>query len=253
MGKMLALISVVKDEIDVIDYMIDYHIQIGVEAFFIKDNGSTDGTYEALHKRKSKTFKVYRDPDVNHYQSRKMTELANIAFNHGYKYILPLDADELFVKEKGTTMRQICEGLVEPGCAAVDWRNYHNTELDDPYEPIPFRRMTYASGVQKYLFKSLIHWKPGMRIWQGNHGIDNPGQFPNYKLTECYVANFPWRSKEQALKKIISNGVSHAKIRDNADEIRANYNGWLTGGKEWLDSFWKSHIIDSKELEKLPI
>jgi hypothetical protein len=249
---MLALVSVVKNEIDVIDHMIDYHIKLGVEAFFIKDNMSTDGTYEALDKRKGATLRVYRDTEVNHYQSKKMTDLANIAYNHGYKYILPLDADELFIKGN-QTMRQICEGIKEPGCARVDWKWYHNTHDDDQTETNPFKRMTHTSGTQLHLGKSLIHWKPGMRIWQGNHGIDNPGQFPNYKLTDAYIANFPWRSKEQALKKIIANGVSHKNIRDNADEIRANYNGWLTGGQEWLDSFWKSHIINSKELEKLPI
>jgi hypothetical protein len=250
---MLALISVVKNEIDVINHMIDYHIKLGVEAFFIKDNMSDDGTYEALLTRKCDTFKVYRDTNTDHHQSKKMTDLANIAYNHGYRWMLPLDADELFVNQSKDTMRQICEGIKEPGCARVDWKWYHNTHDDDTTETNPFKRMTHTSGTQLHLGKSLIHWKPGMRIWQGNHGIDNPGQFPNYKLTDAYIANFPWRSREQALKKIIANGVSHKHIRDNADEIRANYNGWLTGGQEWLDSFWERHIVEAKELEKLPI
>lgn len=249
---MLALVSVVKDEIDVIQYMIEYHREIGVEAFFIKDNLSTDGTYEYLKSQQSETFRVYKDTNIDHHQSKKMTDLANIAYNHGYRWILPMDADELFIKGEAS-MRTICERIAEPGCARVDWKFYHNTDEDDLTEPNPFKRLTFTSGTQKNLGKSLIHWKPGMRIWQGNHGIDNPGQFPNYKLDGCYIANFPWRSKEQALKKIISNGVSHKNIRDNADEIRENYNGWLSGGQEWLDKFWEGLIVSYKELEKKPI
>ena len=49
-GLGVALVAIVKDEADYLDEWLCYHLALGVDHFFIYDNGSTDGSAELLER-----------------------------------------------------------------------------------------------------------------------------------------------------------------------------------------------------------
>ncbi len=95
----LAMVLLVKNEIDIIELNIRFHARMGVSQFLVMDNGSTDGTLECL-KTLQKEFKIIivENPTGVYQQSKWMTELirqAKTAF--GATHVIPNDADEFWV------------------------------------------------------------------------------------------------------------------------------------------------------------
>jgi hypothetical protein len=49
-GLNVAIVAIVKDEADYLEEWLAYHLALGVDHFFIYDNGSTDGSHELLER-----------------------------------------------------------------------------------------------------------------------------------------------------------------------------------------------------------
>lgn len=97
--KKLAMVILVKNEIDVIELNVRFHAQMGVSHFIIMDNGSTDGTLERI-KKLQKDFNIclIENPTGVYQQSKWMTELAKRARKEfDITHLIPNDADEFWV------------------------------------------------------------------------------------------------------------------------------------------------------------
>ena len=44
----IAMLMLVRDEIDIIEQNIEFHLRFGIENFVVTDNGSVDGTRDIL-------------------------------------------------------------------------------------------------------------------------------------------------------------------------------------------------------------
>jgi glycosyltransferase involved in cell wall biosynthesis len=99
---MIAGVTCVRNEIDVIDFVIYHHLNQGLDLILIADNGSTDGTFEFLTKlsQEDKRIKLYNFPG-EFQQQEIITELSRDAHSFGCKWIVPFDADEVWLSKKG--------------------------------------------------------------------------------------------------------------------------------------------------------
>lgn len=99
---MIAGVTCVRNEIDVIDFVLYHHLNQGVDLILIADNGSTDGTFEFLIKlsEEDKRIKLYSFPG-EFKQQEIITELSRDAHSFGCEWIIPFDADEVWLSEKG--------------------------------------------------------------------------------------------------------------------------------------------------------
>ena len=93
----LAMVILVKNEVDIIAENIRYHARHGVEHFVVMDNGSTDGTVELLETLKQQ-FSLHIEIDKTPYQQSKfMTRLARIAKKQfAATHVILNDADEFW-------------------------------------------------------------------------------------------------------------------------------------------------------------
>ncbi|MHB1130995.1 MAG: glycosyltransferase [Chloroflexota bacterium] len=116
-------VMVVRDEVDIIEVNIRYHLSLGVQRLLIIDNGSTDGTRSILeHLSESDSRVSWRPDDGPLHPSQLTTALAREAFCLGAKWIMPIDADE-FWYPTGISLGQLLEAT-DAGALSVQVVNF---------------------------------------------------------------------------------------------------------------------------------
>lgn len=233
----------VKDEADVIEYTIR-HLLANVDRIYVLDNLSTDGTLTILDRLENSYGRdrifVGIDRDVAYEQDRKTTELATIAREDGFDWVIPCDADEWWHSNDLRPISAFLAGLA-PDVAMVraDLYNHLPTILDgcsdcgghgwiaepgpEPDLPNqiecatcegtgeernPFRRIGWRQRQHGALGKVAARLLPGLEIHMGNHSAYLPGS--GMTVAGLSVRHFSWRSEEQYLSKIRNGAIAYA-------------------------------------------
>ncbi len=121
----VAALMIVRDEADVLAINLAHHRALGIDDFWIIDNGSTDATPEILRKTAAADASIrwWRD-DGPFAQPEMTTALARDAHRAGADWIVAIDADEFWVTDD-RPLREIL-AAADPGVAtlAADVVNY---------------------------------------------------------------------------------------------------------------------------------
>jgi hypothetical protein len=246
----LVGITMVKDEIDVIEYTLRHLVGQGVDHIWVADNMSTDGTRELLHELEDVLpVVVVHDDEVGYYQSRKMSALADTVRQDGADFIIPFDADECWYSDRGTLRETIRRNQQHDIHAALLF-NHFPTSGDLPDEN-PFRRIVHRDHHPAPLQKVVIRAVEGAVIHQGNHGATVGAAQP--RLTGMRVGHFPWRSFEQFVKKV-RNGAAAYAATDLPEEVGSHWRSYgrilEVGGEEALhDDVWARWFCDPQEVD----
>jgi glycosyltransferase involved in cell wall biosynthesis len=112
---------VVRNAADLIRVNILHHLELGLERILILDNGSTDGTLEALG-RLARGLPIEVGSDTGPYRQAQLTNrLVYEALQRGADWVLPIDADEFFVAS--TSLPQVV-GASDAGALAIEVVNF---------------------------------------------------------------------------------------------------------------------------------
>ncbi len=228
-------ISTVKDEADLIVGTIT-HMADEVDRLLVVDNGSTDGTRDLLADLAGDVpLAVVDDPEVAYHQSARMTRLAALAADSGATWIVPFDADELWVWDD--RIRDHLARLTETDTTVVsaDLFNHFPSAVDTD-DRDPFRSIVWRQRDPGALPKVAFRWHPAAVIHQGNHGVDLP--VANV-VTGMTVRHFPYRSAEQFVRKA-RNGAQAYRATDFPPEVGAH---WRQYG-DLLDRFGPAALED---------
>jgi glycosyltransferase involved in cell wall biosynthesis len=197
---MICAIAMVKDEADIIGQTVA-HLQTQVDHIIVADNHSTDGTREILE---GFDIEVVNDPEVAYYQSRKMTDLARKAAERGATWVVPFDADEIWLGTHGTVKEML--QTADAGTIAIAKVFDHvATSLDADMEN-PVQRMRWHRAEPNPMHKVACRPRAEVTIHQGNHGADYGATLDD--LLE--VRHFPYRSPEQFVKKVRNGAAAYA-------------------------------------------
>lgn len=232
-------VTMVKDEADVIEGTLR-HLADEVDGLVVADNQSTDGTRDILSDlSRELPLHVVDDPIVAYDQSGKMTRLAALAAQIGATWIVPFDADEIWVF-RGERIR-----LVLSECTAnivtAELFNHFPSAVDpegsDPFETIQWRQRRLAP-----LPKVAFRWHPDAVIHQGNHGVT----LPNPQVADgLEVRHFPYRSPEQFVRKA-RNGAAAYAATDLPQDVGAHWRGYGTildrFGEQGLHDVFREHF-----------
>lgn len=103
----LAMTILCRNEVDVIEANIRLHAHLGVDAFVVMDNGSTDGTRERLAElEKDYDLTVIDQPSQTYQQAKWMLQLAHIARREkGAHWVISNDADEFWIPQSGDSLK----------------------------------------------------------------------------------------------------------------------------------------------------
>lgn len=200
-------VTMVKDEADVIAGTLRHLAGEGVAGILVADNGSTDGTRHILDTLElGIPLVVVEDPEVAYHQSAKMTRLAAMAAVEGATWIVPFDADELWIspQDRLAAALETAEGDI----VTADLHNHYATAVD-PDGADPYRTMVWREPAPAPLPKVAIRWHPEAVIDQGNHGASLRGGriAANVRLE---VRHFPYRSAAQMVRKARNGAAAYA-------------------------------------------
>lgn len=213
---MIAGVMLVKDEADVIEDVVR-HTAGQVDVLIVADNSSTDGTYEIL-KQMEVTGEVYRlieDPEVDYYQSRKMSKLAALAYELGAEWVVPVDADEIWAAREGR-LADALSALPEAASLSQAVLFEHvPTDADGwvgkvKVEGSPIRTMAYRKGLPLPLRKVAARCSPDLVLQPGNHSATYQ-KLPLAQLDQLVVRHFPYRSEDQFISMAVNGAEAYAE------------------------------------------
>src|SRR5688572_466349 len=103
----------VRDEADIIEWTV-LHMLGQCDQVIVTDNGSTVGTREILDALVYLgNLTIIEDPEPAYYQAHKMTGLAHRAREMGATWVVPFDADELWLSRDGRALCCVLNDLPE--------------------------------------------------------------------------------------------------------------------------------------------
>lgn len=93
-------VAMVRDEQDVLETNLSYHLACGIDEILVVDNGSSDATRKILQRVARRTGRVRWRSDPGEYrQSEVTTDLARDAVAGGADWVMVIDADEFWTAE----------------------------------------------------------------------------------------------------------------------------------------------------------
>jgi hypothetical protein len=197
-------VGVVRDEADIIEATATRMLR-EVDHVLIADNRSVDGTNEILRSLDRVTVMVDPDPDFHaaDQQARRTTALASLAAQRGADWVVPFDADEVWVARHERRVGDVLDGLPDSVLLARAETLTHVVTDRDPPGPDPPARMVYRQPQFHPMPKVACRTAPGLWIFKGNHFARYQGVAYARRVDGLFrVHHFPVRSAEQFARKV---------------------------------------------------
>ena len=251
----LVMTLLVRDEADIIEDHLKYHLAAGVDFVIATDHRSHDGTSEILESY-ARTGVLRRIPEDGEYtrQGEWQTRMARLAaIDHGADWVINSDADEFWwprapsLKEALRSVPDMCGivlGLVrnfvprrfEAGSFAerMTFRLAASAPINDP--ATPFRPVV----------KAAHRGDPAVRIGEGGshrvYGLTGSLLRGWYPLE---VLHFPLRSREQCAGKYRKTWTGwRENLRGDLSRARESYAAGLP------DLLWERVALEDSEVER---
>lgn len=200
---MVVGVAMVRDEADIVGETVG-HMLSEVDAVIVADNGSTDGTREILDELGDDRLFLRDDPELGYFQSRKMSALAAEAADLGAEWVVPFDADEIWLAHDGRIADVLAE--CEAPVATAQLVNHVAAAGDDMDVP-PVQRIGWRQINALPLPKVACRPRLPVTIAAGNHGAHYPAGIADGLLE---VRHFPYRSPEQFVRKARNGAAAYA-------------------------------------------
>lgn len=208
-------VSMVRDEVDVIEPVVRHLLDQGLDRLVVADNLSVDGTLELLGElaRDEPRLVVLRDLEPAYFQAEKMSRLAHLAGRAGADWVVPFDADELWFAEQGSVKEHLAR---EP--ADVCYAHFHHmipTEVVDTLSPSTELVMDATPSFPgKVAFRS----HPLSVLVAGNHDVARVGD----RAVGLRIAHAQYRSPAQVARKL-RQGAASVDLTQPADNIATHW------------------------------
>ena len=204
----LVMTLLVRDESDIIDDHLRFHLAAGVDFVIAADNGSTDGTTEIL-ERYARDGHVHRfDLPDPFSQIEIVTRMARLAAtDFGADWIINSDADEFWWARGGTLKELLAAVPRRFGSVRGMWRNFvaRPDGADSFAERMTIRTHQTTRGVHPFNphFKTVHRAAPDVEVGGGNHDVSGSGLTPLFGWYPIDILHFPIRSLAQFERKFL--------------------------------------------------
>jgi hypothetical protein len=246
MKQKLIMTLLARDEEDIIENNICFHLNHGIDYILAIDNDSQDRTREIFKKYAKKGVLSYEViKDHTHEQSKWISMLAQKAVKkHKATHLIHCDADEFWYPTSG----DLRSNLPQKGeVFNVPVLNYLPEKFNLPWmnkrmlvtKPFEYRAnlepdRSYRMFLYSYPAK-IMTTSEFTDISQGNHAVINKKPKKVIPIEHIYIHHFPIRSYAQFESKTVNGGSAYEKNPIQAPEM-----GWHK--KAWY-RFYKAGLL----------
>ena len=245
----------VRDEADIVDAQIAYHLAAGVDFVIATDNRSEDGTTAILERyERDGVLHLIREHGDDMRQDAWVTRMARLAAtDFGADWVLHSDADEFWWPRAGTLTDVLALVPERYGVVRGCWRHFLPRPDDGSFFA---ERMTVRLGAPAHpgdkttifhAHQKVVHRaSPDVTIEAGNHNVDGGGLEPIRAWHPIEVLHFSFRSVAQLERKARGGWIRnvgyeptlHQLLLDEA--LRENR----------VAAFFESFVVDDEALER---
>ena len=251
----LVMTLLVRNEADIVDAQIAFHLNAGVDVVIATDNRSDDGTTEILERyERAGCLTLLREDGDDMRQHEWVTRMARIAATDlGADWVINSDADEFWWPRGGDLKDVLALVPARFGVIRGCWRHFLPRPAGDPFfaERMTTRLCTPAHPGDKttiyHAHQKVAHRAdPDVEIESGNHNAIGRDLDPLRPWHPIEVLHFSLRSTAQLARKAAGGWVRKPGGEDVAHILRLD----RAAHEGRLDEFFEAHVVSDAELER---
>jgi Glycosyl transferase family 2 len=254
----LVLTLLARDEADVIDAQVSFHLNAGVDFVIATDNASRDGTTEKLESyERAGCLHLIREPAEGLRQGEWVTRMARLAARrYDAEWVINSDADE-FWWPRGPSLKDVLAAVpAQYGVVNAFWRSFVPRPDDGAFfaERMTVRLSAAAPindprSFYRPVTKVAHRADPDVVVGRGNHDLVRSDfrTLPTWHPLE--VLHFPQRSCAQWARKVHLQGEAFTRhIRRRGTGYHLTSYEALRDGR--LDEQHDAMVVDDDALER---
>ena len=267
---LLVMTLLIRNEVDIVEENIAFHLSQGVDFIVATDNGSTDGTRDILLKYAQQDLLLLIDePEKTYLQEKWVNRMADLAYEKfGPCLIFHVDADEFWTSESGNLKDELIrfpllQCLRVPIINSLPRYNKFQEQFPEDFiynvvNPIrsnDLKKDTLSRSIYLFMNHSKVIYKSNNfmpHVDMGNHNIVSSKKIITDHSKTIKILHFPIRSFEQFKRKVIQSGESIASNpalkQSFAWHIRRWYDQYQAGE---LENAYRQHLFDDNEALQL--
>jgi hypothetical protein len=253
----LVLTLLARDEADVVESWLAFHLNAGADLVIATDNRSEDGTTDVLQRyARDGHVHLLHEPGEDLRQNEWVTRMARLAATEfGADWVINSDADE-FWWPRGASLRDVL-AAVPPryGTVGAFLRMFvPRPGTDDPFERMTVRFSALApindpASLYKPIRKVVHRAHPEINVTRGNHALVGSPFAPLRGWFPIEVFHFPLRSLGQTTHKAALQGHAFEKhIARAPTAYHANMFEALRSGR--IEEYYGSLVVGDDEVER---
>jgi hypothetical protein len=245
----------VRDEEDIIEKNIRFHLNHGVDFIIATDNGSVDGTRDILEKYENKGVLHLIDEKIQDYsQAEWVNRMGKLAYEkYNADIIFHCDADEFWFPKSRNLKNEILKKqnvdvlrvnlvnvLLEEKQGLETFPGDSKWAVVNPYETKNCEEDTKNKNL--YLFRSpqkvIYKTENGyLDVVSGNHDVVATGKLTTNGSKDIIIYHYPVRSRKQFFRKA-KNGGNAFELNKRLDKSI----GFHT--RRWFESYKNNRLED---------
>jgi hypothetical protein len=253
----LVLTVLARDEADVIDAQVSFHLNAGVDIVVATDNGSQDETTEILERyAREGHLHLIHEPAEGLRQGEWVTRMARLAAtDFGADWVINSDADE-FWWPRGGSLKEILAAVPRRyGIVHAFWRTFvPRPDNGDFAERMTVRLSQQApindpTSFYRPVIKVAHRADPDVVVGRGNHSLVGSRFLPLTTWYPIEVLHFPLRSRAQWTRKVELQGEAFTKHIERAG-TGYHLKGYDALRSGQIEQQHEALVVDDADLEQ---
>jgi glycosyltransferase involved in cell wall biosynthesis len=241
---------IARDEADIIDSAVRFHLDAGVDFIVAFDNGSTDGTAEILEtfSRAGKLHLIHEPEWFG--QGEMATQLARMAATEfGADWVINADSDEFWWPRRGSMKESLASVPGRFGKVLAPWFHFPPRPGRGDFAERMTARIAVAQPPRWISYVKVAHRAdPLVEVGSGNHDASGPTlRRALSRGSPIEVLHFPFRSREQFEEKysrkcelyVPWGGLSNPRLAEAYEAI--------SEGR--VLELWESYVLSDDQLD----